>query len=202
MAETAGLLQARLHLPPCPAGAAAMDTPEAQTLQADAVAAPDPVGCWFDVGTGVGIAHKPAEPLASQSVARALRHLLSRGLATAGTPGTAALALRGRPTAAGQPRPLRTTFPGDTSFRALCNSYLRKLLRGAAPEAVYWVAQATLPDGDRVRARLRLSFVVEDVRVEKMPAPPDGASATRPPESAAPVTRLGEGRTAWIRELD
>jgi hypothetical protein len=179
-----------------------MDATQAQTLQADPTAAPAPIACWFDVGAGVGIGHKPAEPFASQSAARALRHLLSRGIATTVAPDTAARALRGYPAAASHQRPLRSTFPGSTSFKALCNSYLRKLLRGAAPEAVYWVAQATLPDGDRIRARLRLTFVVEDVRVEKIPAPPDGETAPHAPEGAAPVMRHGEGRTAWIRDLD
>ena len=65
---------------------------------------------------------------------------------------------------------IRSTFPGSTTFKALCNSYLRKLLRGQAPDALYWVASATLPNGERVLARLRLTVVVEDISVEKQPA--------------------------------
>ena len=63
----------------------------------------------------------------------------------------------------------RSTFPGSTTFKALCNSYLRKLLRGQAPEALYWVANATLANWERAFARLRLTVVVEDLRIEKSP---------------------------------
>jgi hypothetical protein len=37
---------------------------------------------------------------------------------------------------------------------------------GQAPEALYWVAQATLPNGDRILARLRFAVALEDVCVE------------------------------------
>ena len=63
---------------------------------------------------------------------------------------------------------IRSTFPGNTTFKALCNSYLRKLLRGQAPDALYWVANATLPNGERVLARLRLTVVVEDLCIEAL----------------------------------
>lgn len=65
----------------------------------------------------------------------------------------------------------RSTVPGSTSFKSLCNSYLRKLLRGHAPDSLYWVAGATLSDGSRVIARLRITLVLEDIRVQPDDAP-------------------------------
>ncbi len=163
----------------------------------------DEIACWFDIGARNGIVQTPARTPQAGGATRALRHLLLRGLAATGTACSPASADDAYPVANRNAKPGRSTFPGSTTFKALCNSYLRKLLRGAAPESVYWVAHTTLPDGDHVFARLRLTFTIEDVRVEKIRPP-------LPPPAAAPARRVHSGaqdppgpyqpQTEWIRE--
>jgi hypothetical protein len=77
--------------------------------------------------------------------------------------------------------PVRSTFPGNTTFKDMCNSYLRKLLRGRAPDTLYRIAHATLPNGDRVIARLRFTVILEDICVEAARDP------TKPPATISLV---------------
>jgi hypothetical protein len=117
----------------------------------------------------------PAATSALGGAAHVIRHIIERDFAVAESADFSQHELARRLKAV-QKRPLRSTFPGSTSFKALCNSYLRKLLRGEAPDSLYWVAQAALPDGDRVLARLRLTFAIEDVCVEQVSAAKSAAT--------------------------
>jgi hypothetical protein len=165
----------------------------------------DDVACWFDIGAGNGIVQTPARADHAGGATRALRHLLLRGLAATGAADDRASADDAFPVtsrdASRNAKPGRSTFPGSTTFKALCNSYLRKLLRGAAPESLYWVAHATLPDGDHVFARLRLTFTIEDVRVEKIRPLLPPTPARRVHFAAQDSPSPYQPQTEWIREL-
>jgi hypothetical protein len=85
---------------------------------------------------------------------------------------------------------VRVTIPGSTTFRAWCNSHLRKLARKEAPAAYHRVASTPLADGRTLYAQFRITIEMEKWAILDAPPPSLGSIATIAPNGDPEVIEI------------